>query len=451
MRLASLSALSLALVWLVLTKSLPFALAPSAPDRALALNPNNPAALIAKARQIRARLLALSTTPPEAAGGGTSSGHANTIARLPEPKNGGSRPEPAGEREALRNEIAALATRALANDPLNAEAFRLLAETVDDPGRARVLMQDAVKHSRREGVALFWLLNDSFYRKDYQSALSYADIMLRTRPELTKYILNYVSLIAEDPEGLSLLVKVLAKGPKWREQFLESFPGSMRQIDTPLKLMAGLKESGSPPSSKELAPYLDVLIGKNRVDAAYNAWLQFLPAPELANVRLLTNGNFESSPSGLPFDWRIAPGLNSVAELVAPASDGRGRFLHMSFGSGRVKFPELSQIVLLGPGRYRLEGQLRGRIVAKRGLRWQLACATGSRQVLAQTDMLLGETQQWRVFTLEAVVPEGQDCVGQALRLFHDSRSASEEFISGEIWFGGLHLERIQDAKQVAK
>ncbi|MGO8781358.1 MAG: hypothetical protein ACLQKK_20980, partial [Rhodomicrobium sp.] len=55
LRLALIVAFGSALTWLVVTKSLPFALAPAAPELALALDPNNPAALIARARQIGKR------------------------------------------------------------------------------------------------------------------------------------------------------------------------------------------------------------------------------------------------------------------------------------------------------------------------------------------------------------------------------------------------------------
>ena len=140
-------------------------------------------------------------------------------------------------------------------------------------------------------------------------------------------------------------------------------------------------------------------------------------------------------------------GLNAVADFVGPPL-GEERLLHVSFGSGRVRFPELSQVVLLGPGHYRLEGKLRGTVIAKRGLRWQLLCASGSHRVLAETDMLLGETEQWRVFSLEGDVTASQDCIAQVVRLIHDSRSPSEEFISGEVWFGSLRLERVMNASK---
>jgi hypothetical protein len=454
LRLALLSTLGLGLAWITLTKSLPFALAPAGLDWALALSPNNPPALIAKASKIRERLLAQSSVtldPAETKESGAFSQRANILAGLPEAESKGNPYAFGGEREAMRKEIHELASRALASDPLNAHAYELLGETVDDPERVRILMQEAVNRSRRVSGALFWLLNDSFHRKDYQKVLDYSDLLLRTRPQLAGYVLSYLALVAEDVEGLPVVVFALAKKPSWRGQFFKAFAKSMRQTEIPLKLMIALKESGAPPTAMELAPYLDALIGKNRVDAAYNAWLQFVPPAELDKLGLLTNANFERSPSGLPFDWRIAPGLNAFAGLVGPINNGAEGALRVSFGSGRIKFPELSQIVFLGPGRYRLEGKLRGLFISKRGLRWQLACITGAHQVLAETAMLMGETQQWRIFKLEAEVPAGGDCTGQLLRLFHDSRSASEEFISGELWFGGLRLERVPNTNGVSE
>ena len=57
--------------------------------------------------------------------------------------------------------------------------------------------------------------------------------------------------------------------------------------------------------------------------------------------------------------------------------------------------------------------------------------------------MLLGQSLQWRVFSLDAEVPHLSECSGEVLRLFHDSRSASEELLSGEVWFSDLRLTRV--------
>ena len=448
-RFAAYAVISAVLLSLVLTKSLPYALATANPDLALALNPNNPEALIAKAEELRAELLKASELTEQDGSSKAGLAGMNTIGELPKPADG-PLSDPQSRVAALRMEIRGLAIRAIASDPLNAEAFRLRAETTADHDGARILMQEAARRSRRDAVTLFWLLNDSFYQNDFEAALGYADLLLRTHPALSSYVFNYLALIAEAPGGEPLLVKELATAPAWRVAFFGELPRYVKQSDTPLKLMQALKASGKPPVTKELAPYLSYLIGKNSVEDAYNAWLQFLPEDEIDTLGLLTHANFEKQPGGVPFDWQIARGRNAIAEIV-PLESGSERALHVSFGPGRIQFPEVSQIVLLPAGKYRLTGKLKGSIAGKRGLRWQLRCVSGDRKVLGETEMLVGKSQEWRVFTLEADVPPASDCPGQELRLFHDSRTASEELLDGEAWFAALRLDRLSDTVSVSQ
>jgi hypothetical protein len=363
----------------------------------------------------------------------------DTIGHLPEDKSG-SLGEQRSARDALRQEIRRLATQALTYDPLNATAFRLLGETATDTDEARILMQEAVKRSRRETLAVFWLLNDSYYRRDLRSVLAYADLLLRTRPELSNYTLGYVTLIAEDPEARSILVEKLAQGPSWRSAFFSALARDMRRTDAPLELMMLLKQTQRPSTANEFAFYLNALISKGTIGYAYNALLQFLPEDEIEHLGLIQNAGFQRNPSGLPFDWQIKQAVNAVVDFT-PLSAGQGRALHFTFGDGRIQFPEVSQILLLPAGKYSLEGKLRGRILGKRGVRWQLQCVGGKHQMLGETDLLSGHSQEWRAFSLQALIPKN-DCEGQLLRLFHDSRSASEEFLSGEAWFAALHLTR---------
>ena len=207
--------------------------------------------------------------------------------------------------------------------------------------------------------------------------------------------------------------------------------------------MTALRDAGKPVLDKELAPYLNFLISKNRVDAAYNAWLQFLPMGQLEKNELLTNGRFESKPSGLPFDWKIDPGVNAIADFVPLGKNSKGHAFHIKFSDGRIQFPQLSQVLFLPPGHYRLEGNLRGSISGKRGLRWQIRCASGEQKILGETEMLLGQSPQWRLFSFDAEVPELSECAGEIVRLIHDSRSASEELLSGEVWFSDLRLTHL--------
>ena len=182
-----------------MTRSLPYALGSTQPDLALRLNPDNPVALIAKAESLRKKLVELATIGERT----RSAGH--------ETQPAGSEYELIAARDALRDEIRELALRAIATEPLNARAFRLLAETSNDTDQVRVLMQMALQRSRRESVAAFWLLNDSFYRRDYKSALDYGDIVLRTRSRLGMRVFDYFAVIAEDVHGRELLTEAACK------------------------------------------------------------------------------------------------------------------------------------------------------------------------------------------------------------------------------------------------
>ncbi|MGE0700612.1 MAG: hypothetical protein AB7O57_16055 [Hyphomicrobiaceae bacterium] len=442
-RLLALCALALGLIRAVLVYSLPFALVQSQPDLALWLNPNHPDALIGKAEQLRTKLLALKPVVPKEKGSTSQRPKADTIAKLPTAAEAPAvSPALDQQRTKLKTEIAAIAKRVIANDPLNAHAFRLLAEVTDETSLVRALMREAVKRSRRESIAVFWLLNDSYLQKDFAGVVQHADILLRTRPELSRLAVGYLGAIAAEPGGRKLIVARLVQGPPWRDQFFQLLPESVRLAQTPFDVMLALKAAGKTPSDADLAPYLTLLINKGVVELAYSAWIKFRSKEELARLGFLTNPSFEKDPSGLPFDWQITRGQNATAEF-APIRPGLSeRALYVKFGVGRVTFPEVRQIVILAAGRYRLEGKLKGSVVAKRGLRWQFRCLYGPGKTLAETDMLLGQSDVWRSFSLDVTIPSGTECRAQVLRLFHDARSASEQLISGEIWFDDLRLIR---------
>ena len=254
--------------------------------------------------------------------------------------------------------------------------------------------------------------------------------------------MGYLGEIAAAPAGRQILVSVLTKEPKWRGVFLKNLPRHVRRADTPLDLMLALKEAGNVPSTEELSPYLGFLVGRNIVDLAYNAWLQLMPQDKLTSLGLLNNASFTANPSGLPFDWSVTRGQNTVVDFVT-LRDGNGeRALRIGFGVGRIRFPETSQVLVLGPGRYRLDGAFQGAMAARRGLRWEIRCM-GAKASLAETDMIFGHPRAWQDFALDIEVPDRDDCRAQQLRLYHHARSPSEELISGEIFFRGLRLTRV--------
>lgn len=439
-RAVMISVAGLFLAWLVLTKSLAFAVAETSPELALWLNPNLPRAMLTLANRERDKLIA---THAETKASALPSASSEDPAPPPEPSFAAASGDNSKEREALRADIRALAGRAIAISPLNARAFRLLAEVTDDPEQVRRLMQEAIKRSRRESAAAYWLMNDSFARKDLADVVAKADILLRTKPKLAPYVMTYLGRVAESLEGRPLLASLLAGNPEWRAAFFKALPKNVQDETTPLDLMVELKDAASSPSSLELAPYLSALIAKERVELAYNAWLQLAPHEKLASLNPLNNADFAEDPSGLPFDWSIKRGQNTMVDFVSLKEHDGERALRFIFGVGRAKFPEVSQILLLAPGPYRFEGTFQGPLTAKRGLRWEFRCM-GSKTSLAETEMFFGNPRAAQSFALDIEIPDREDCRAQRLRLYHHARSSSEELISGEIVFRGIRLIRLK-------
>jgi hypothetical protein len=429
------------LIWLVLTKSLPFALAGASPELALRLDPSNPLALMALAERAQAELLKLNNQaekPTHDLAKAETADHATTRA-IPPLK---ARQYITTARQAeLRREIIGLAKRLIASDPLNPRGFSLLAEMSDLPARKRQLMQEAAKRSRRESVAVFWLMTDSFQRGDLADVVEKAEILLKTRANLSPEVMAYLAAVAVDPEGRPVLARQLARRPEWRGQFLRSLPKLVHYAGEPYEVMAAVNDLGGEIVPSELAPYLNVVIGAGLVTYAKEIMEALLASPPQSVPALLVNGRFAAEPSGLPFDWSLQSGRNVFAEFAPLPDHSDARSLRFTFGAGRATFPELSQILVLPPGRYRLDGEHLGSLTAQRGLRWEVRCWQG--RELARTALIRGDRHpSWQPFGLDIEVPHHDRCKAQQLRLFLDARLAAEQLISGQIAFRLLTLKR---------
>src|SRR5262245_23344504 len=98
----------------------------------------------------------------------------------------------------------------------------------------------------------------------------------------------------------------------------------------------------------------------------------------------------------------------------------------------------LRKFVMLPPGSYLLKGQYRGQLVGRRGLEWRISCA-GAESPLARTPMVTGTVPAWTEFSVAFAVPDA-DCKAQQVRLALDVRSASEQLVTGSIWYDQLQI-----------
>lgn len=351
--------------------------------------------------------------------------------------------------EADYAEIKSWAQRALRNDPLNARALRILAQIAEhesDLGHTKVLMQGAAQRSLQESLAIFWMMRQKYRDQEYAEAIRYADILLRTRPQLSDHIFPMLGRIAEIPVAKGELTSALGKDPPWRGQFFNSLSRNVTDARTPLEVLLSLRDAATPPTDAERQAYLQALIEHKLYELAYYSWLQFLPPDQLSSTGRLFNGSFEVPPSGLPFDWvfKKAPGVNVK---FAPRPDReREQALLIEFGPGRVDFGAgVSELVLLPPGNYRLEGKYKADLVSQRGLQWSVRCADATTPIGLSTTMN-GSSPTWQDIDFTFSVPD-RDCPAQRVTLALDARSASEQFVSGAVWYDDLAIARIEEAE----
>ncbi|QFR33448.1 hypothetical protein [Ancylobacter sp. TS-1] len=485
-RAGLLAGLGLLLTVFVATTSLPMALAEPYPRLALLLHPNHPQALLTLAREERQALLALTPDDGTDVGNGptgqggadpaatdattadmgpTDMGPADTSTADTAPAGAEAHVDPLAdtppegdpaeataptptatpaEIEARRATIRDLASRIIAQAPLNAAAYRLLGDASDDPDIRRQAMIDAVARSRRETVAVFWLLQHDYAAKDYAGAVAMADALMRTRPALARFTLSYLYSLVLTPEGREALAVALAQDPSWRARFFAAMGQSLAASDDPLQLFALLKAAGSPPTESELTPFLRRRMASDgHAVAAYNIWLQMLSDEQVLDVRPVNNLDFSKDAGELPFGWNVPRSVNAFVDFVSRPTGESGRILRVRFGVGQVKFGPVGQIALLRPGTYRFEGEQKGAMASKRGMRWQVACYP-SNQVIGQSDQLLGSPRQWREFDFTFTIPETGTCSTQRIRLVHDARTPSEQFASGEILFQSLDIQPVR-------
>ncbi|MGE0765706.1 MAG: hypothetical protein AB7L90_04525 [Hyphomicrobiaceae bacterium] len=341
----------------------------------------------------------------------------------------------------LRAGIRDLARRVIAQDPLNATAYRLLGETTDDSKASRDALIEAVARSRRESVAVFLLLHQAHERGNYAEVVQLADELLNTQPALNRYTLRYLYSLVLVSEGREAVAETLARNPSWRWIFFASLSGQMMGAsDAPLALFQQLRSKGGNVSESELAPILWARIAADKsAGGAYNIWLQLLSPKEITEVSAVNNLDFSKPPGRSPFNWSLSRSANVLVDF-------HERVLRVRFGIGQVIFGGLSQVTFLRPGSYRFSGLEKGGMAAKRGLRWQITCFAG--RVAGASDQLFGAPRDWRAFSFDVNIPDDGSCEAQRLRLIHDARSASERFASGEILFRSLRITpgRVEEA-----
>jgi hypothetical protein len=402
--MAFLALLAPLLLWLIISRSLVAYLVQTDPETAFSLNPRNPSTLVALAEK--------------------------TILFDKNPST-----------KSL-NEARSQLEESLSEFPLNARALRLLGQLLartGDETSATKAMQTAARYSSQEVIAVDWAMRSSFQNKDFHAAAHYADVLMRMKAELYEFALPILGRMAEDNVAKKEIQELFATNPPWRFWFFNELGMTVTNARTPLEVLLSLKDTDAPPTPGEVQSYIRFLFQHGLAKFAYFAWRQFLPPEQLANTGLLFNGDFQTVPSGVSFDWTLEPADSAFIDIGPRPEDPEKRALSVEFGQGRVNFRGVHETTILRPGAYRMKGSYQGSVVGRRGMVWSVLCPGSI--TIGESPMILGVFPEWRQWEFDFKVPPS-GCEAQTVRLDLAARSSSEQLVSGLIRFGDLSIER---------
>jgi hypothetical protein len=338
-------------------------------------------------------------------------------------------------------EAEALARRALAADPLDGRAHRVLADAARGQGdldQQRKLIALAVQHAPRDVAARAWAAQIALERGDAATAFSNYDRMLRVEPEAQTTVFPVLSALAAMPGARDAMVARLAEQPPWRASLLKTFASTTPNADDLLPVFEGLRAKGGL-SPDENAALVGRFVRDRRWDQAFVAWAGGLSHAQLAALGTPVNSHFEDQapPSG-PFEWNIGR-VSGVDAGIHPLPDAEGHALRVEFQGKRSAFRDVRQLLVLPPGTgYQLKWRSRfDGLQAARGLRWTVTCADGASGVILATEPTAGSSP-WRQFTAAFNVPA--DCPAQWLSLELDARIAAETQAMGTAWFDDVEV-----------
>lgn len=414
--------------------ALPYALKTNYPELSLKLNRNSPAfeielknyiaALIKNKRSLSSQV---NTAPP---------GAGNTQ------KNSSAR-----GTTVLPKDFSRMVDRSrslLLSDPLNAEYYRLLGQLYESVNRndlAYRLMMVASDISPNEIIAHEYIFRVNLQNYLPVNALLYGDRLFSTYNEIIAYYAPAFRLIIIDPEARDKLSQILVRNPNWRFNFFSQIVPSLadKNLDEILVLLAALNKSSAPVTNNELKYLISTLMFAGKYNLAHQAWVSLLPAGDIDKIGLVNNGGFDKATTGLTFDWEFGEGKEVRVQIDTIYSTGN-RVLNIEFGNGRITFPNVWQVMILKPGKYRVEGKYQGEAIGKRGLFWNVTCYRG--MMLAESEEIRGKFPDWRAFEFDVDIPQ-ENCAAQTLYLVHGARSASEQIIRGSISFDDVKITEI--------
>lgn len=296
-------------------------------------------------------------------------------------------------------------------EPLAPDPFlvRGVQAQLSDNGRLAEQAYLAAKwRNGRSLPARYFLAGLYFRRGDSKRGLTEIAALARLAPDGVQSLAPYMASYAQNRSNWPQLKALFRSEPRLEQETLVVLAADSRNTDAVLAL-ADRDRSG--PSAPWLAPLLQSLVKAGQYSRARHVWAS-VSAVGLDRQALVFDANFAQSDAPPPFNWALTSSTVGLAERK------RGAGLHVIF-YGQEDGALASQLLILGPGQYRLTTTSAGTPTNADALQWRLTCLD-TNAALASIPLSAALAAPWS-FAVPA------NCPAQHLELFGSSADSPKQ------------------------
>lgn len=337
-----------------------------------------------------------------------------------------------------------LALAALNVDPTNGQAMSILVSAYDqlnDTRNSEKALALAPKLWSAHSYVHITLANYWARKGRIKNALVEWDLLITRHRALYKQVFPNLQTFANAENSRDLLIPYVSEPASWWDDFFNYM--ATNQVSLPvLKYFYELRiQNDSPLNTNELQAYVKRLQQDGYWKRAYAVWVTGLNKKQIDLLGLLFDGGFESKTHNTAYDWHFKQSRQAKITLGRTQGIVGKRALHISFKKHKsIMFKHVWQQLLLEPRRTYIV-KMNTRIDSLKnpaGLVWKVRCAGATKQVLVESEALLG-TKQWHEVSFEFTVLK-TGCEIQTIHLEAVSKFHHEQFFEGGIWFDQLDI-----------
>jgi|GEM_PF-2135267 len=308
-------------------------------------------------------------------------------------------------------QIFEIARRSVLELPINAPALRLyglVSSANSDLAGVRGQMALSDRMSRRDSASQLWLIEDAVARNDVAGALRHYDVALRINEPTRALLYPVLTDALEEPIIRTRFLPYMDEPAPWLESFLRHAVSNTRDP----RLMADLARlAGGFPKGNAYASLDTDLLRRLVVENHYEDAIAHFRKIDGADPAMLTSLQLTDASTAeafKPVSWEPYS-IDGISPILVGSETG-GIELESDIEPGYVG-PVARKLLALSPGRYALRAQMRAEGFGSSGsITWSLACGGGS-NLLDQTVGMSGEFAVSGGFT----VPSG--CPAQILTI----------------------------------